>query len=402
MAASAPTRKRRTAQSKPVEDLAARTRRTFANLPPDVQDLVRHAAGPSKPNGGAAAPQISATALKKLDPTVRETLRKATDAILTGGPRFADTATAPTLTTSATVKDELERGGPAFGAFIKSVGLGAAAAQKELDQDLVETAKAISATNIDVIAVFEQVIDDNGNLLDGKPHQTKLPLINYLMPTAYQWSRIFLTADMQVSQFSSENGFNIQSHSDNFSSGIRGNASMFGFGVSGFAQGGFSNQSRSGGFSTSQSTAAGQMHLEATLEPRPDVGLPKPLIIQKGPQLRMTINNKSDMLETPPPAPPAVAKVVGQSMIIQCHLNKTDGTPNTGKPIDFRLSEPLITYSTIADPAGGTDSGMTTNTKGDVWILLKREGPAYDKNKVLSAIATVSFGLVTQTLGVQL
>ena len=78
MAVSTPTRRRRSAtrQRQPERDLAAQTRKVFANLPPDVQELVRHAAGPSKPNGGA--PQISADLVKKLAPDIRETLRKAT------------------------------------------------------------------------------------------------------------------------------------------------------------------------------------------------------------------------------------------------------------------------------------------------------------------------------------
>ncbi len=392
MAVSTPTRRRRSAAKprQPERDLAARTRKVFANLPPDVQELVRHAAGPSKPNGGA--PQISADLVKKLAPNIRETLRKATEVALAGGPSFADT-TAPSLSTSASIVDEQEKGGPAFGAFIKSVGLGAAAAQKELDQDLVDTAKKLSETTIDVIAVFEQVLDDDGQLKQGIPHQAKLPLINYLMPTAYQWTRVFLTADMQVSQFNSENGFNIKSHSDNFSAGVSGSYGTFGGSISGHVEGGFSNRSASGGFSTSQSTAAGQMHMEATLEPRPDVALPKPFVIQKGPRLKLTMAGRTDITQAGASASDPV-KVVGHKLPLTAHLTKADGTTaNAGKMLDIRVSEPLIDWSVTSQ---ATDAG------GDVVINLQRQGAAYDPAKILSAIVTVSFGLITETIGVQL
>lgn len=394
MAVSTANKRRRTAAGQPERDLAAQTRKVFTNLPPDVQDLVRQAAGQSKSNGGVVTPQISADLVKKLAPDIRETLRKATKLALAGGPSFAADATAPTLSTAASIVDEQEKGGPAFGAFIKSVGLGAAAAQKELDQDLVDTAKKLSETNIDVIAVFEQVLDDDGQLKQGIPHQAKLPLINYLMPTAYQWTRVFLTADMQVSQFNSQNGFNIKSHSDYFSAGISGSASMFGGSISGHAEGGFSNVAASGGFSASQSTAAGQMHMEATLEPRADVRLPKPFVIQKGPRLKLTMQGRTDIMQggTNPGDPPQ--KVVGHKLPLTAHLTKADGTTaNAGKMLDIRVSEPLIDWSVASQ---STDAG------GDVVVTLTRQGAAYDPTKILSAIVTVSFGLITETIGVQL
>ena len=393
MAVSTATRRRRTAAKQPERDLAAQTRKVFANLPPDVQELVRHAAGPSKPNGGKAAPQISAEVVKKLAPDIRETLRKATEVALAGGPSFAADTLIPTAKTEASITKEAAAGGPAFGDFIKSVGLGAAAAQKELDQDLVDTAKKLSETNIEVIAVFEQVLDDDGQLKEGIPHNAKLPLINYLMPTAYQWTRIFLTADMQVSTFSSESGFNIKSHSDNFSAGVSGSAGMFGGSISGHVEGGFTNTAVGVGSALSQSTAAGQMHMEATLEPRADVRLPRPFIIQKGPRLKLTMAGRSDITQAGATAADPV-KVVGHRLPLTAHLTKADGTTaNAGKMLDIRVSEPLIDWAVASQ---STDAG------GDVVITLTRQGAAYDPTKVLAAIVTVSFGLVTETIGVQL
>ncbi len=60
--------------------------------------------------------------------------------------RFGEPA-APVQAASADVTDEVEKLGPAFGSFVKSVGLAVAEAQTALDKTLVDTAKALSHQN---------------------------------------------------------------------------------------------------------------------------------------------------------------------------------------------------------------------------------------------------------------
>jgi hypothetical protein len=145
------------------------------------------------------------------------------------GPLGAGAADVSSQLTQSDITDELEKSGPAFGSFVKSIGLAVAEAQQKLDETLVNTAKALSDTQIDVIAVFEQQInDEDGSMSEGIPHVQKLPLVNYLMPTAYQWSRVYLESDMNVSEFSAANGFNIQGKSQNFQAGVSGSYGMFG------------------------------------------------------------------------------------------------------------------------------------------------------------------------------
>lgn len=400
MAVATPTKKRRAAARKPAaEDLASRTRRTFKLLPPDVQDLVRQAAGQPKANGRAKTPQISADLVKKMAPSIQETLRKATTAALSG-PRFAaDTETGGGASVSAadtSITKQLTEGGPAFGDFIKSVGLGAAAAQAALDKDLVETAKVLSDTQIDVIAIFEQLIDDNdGSMLKGNPVKQKLPLINYLMPTAYQWSRIFLQADMKVSRFSAESGFNIQAKSQYATVGGQIGYSMFG-GFSGSADARYTNSSSqvSGGTAVAQDQSAGSLHMEATLEPRPDIKLPQPFVIQKGPKLKLTAGNRTDLTRpnadtTKPP------DVIGKQVVVTALLTKTDGNVLDGKLLDVSVSEPLL--DVVSTPTDGKTAGG-----GQVAYAIKRQGAAWDPAKPMSATVRVSFGLINQTVGITL
>ena len=145
------------------------------------------------------------------------------------------TARTPVTASSSDITDEIERGGPAFGNFVRSVGLAVAEAQTQLDKTLVSTAEALSKTKIDVIAVFEQEINDETGLMkQGNVIVQQLPLVNYLMPTAYQWSRVFLSADMQVKEFNGANGFNIKGKSSSFSANAQASYGLIGgFGASG-------------------------------------------------------------------------------------------------------------------------------------------------------------------------
>src|SRR3954470_18959291 len=166
----------------------------------------------------------------------------------------------------ADVTSQLNGGGVAFGEFAKSVGLAVAAAQAQLDKTLVETAKALSETQIDTVAVFEQQVkDDDGTMDKGVVHIQKLPLTNYLMPTAYQWSRVYLEADMNVQEFNSRSGFNIQQKSFSADARVSGSYGLGGFGVKGSAGMSYSNTSTGVDASFGQDVAAGKLHMEATL-----------------------------------------------------------------------------------------------------------------------------------------
>lgn len=296
---------------------------------------------------------------------------------------------------SADITDELERGGPAFGSFVKAIGLAVAEAQQKLDETLVKTAEALSKTQIDVIAVFEQEIDNNGQMTTGTPHVQKLPLVNYLMPTAYQWSRVYLQADMQVKEFNAANGFNIQSKSSSFGVGARANYSIFGgFGASGSTSYNTSSSSAGGETSFSNDTAAGSLHMEATLEPRTDIRLPQPFIVQKGPRLKVTAGARQDVLGTPVGNNPA--PVVGRRLTLTIELRDKVNNVLPGKQLEYRISQPLLNYTPT--PADGK-----TAPDGTLTLELRREGAAFDATKPPEAVViNVWFGLVAEQVVVNI
>jgi hypothetical protein len=322
-----------------------------------------------------------------------EGVRSATPVTL--GPLGAAQASASDIT------DEIERGGPAFGSFIKSVGLGVAAAQTELDANLVATAKALSEAQINVIAVFEQVLNDADGLMSvGNVHMQKLPLINYLMPTAYQWTRVFLQADMRVSEFNSANGFNISSNSSSL--GIAASASYDrkkGLGVSGSVSYGTSSYAASGEASVSADTAAATIHMDAELKPRGEIRLPSPFVLQKGPRLTVLVGG-SEGLKADGTTTTTASLITGRRVSLTAKLVKTAGAVHNGQPLEVTIDQPTLSYRTSHTSGGVATS--TTDANGKLLIEIDRNGAAFDPTKPLPTSVQVRFGLVSQTVGITL
>ena len=345
---------------------------------------------PAPPTGNGAHIVTDARVMDDVRLTGNASVATATDIArsVLDGSRVRMGAGAEAVTASnSDITDELEKGGPAFGSFLKSVGLAVAESQKQLDQDLVETAKALSDQQIDVIAIWEQQLDDDGNMTKGNPVVQKLPLINYLMPTAYNFSRVYLQADMSVSEFNTANGFNIQGHSASVSVRANVNYGITGLGGSGGVNASASTYGQSVNSSTSQDYAAGKLHMEATLEPRADIQLPKPFVVQKGPQLRLTVGSHTDIMDqsTPP-------KVIGRKVTLTAKLSGTKGAAS-GKLFDIRLSDPALDFNI-------TTANGVTDANGELKVDVLRQGAAFDPAKP-SAAATckVWLNLLSQEAG---
>ena len=299
----------------------------------------------------------------------------------------------------SSVTDEAEGTAVAFGAFVKNIGMAVAAAQEELDKTLRETAKQLSETKSEVVHTFEQELDDDGHLTNnGNAKMQALPLINYLMPTAYQWSRVYLEADMKVQEFNSKSGFDIQSKSSNTGFGLRGGVGAgSGWNLGGgFGYGSNSNQtSVQSGYS--MDNAAGSMHMEATLEPRSDIELPKPIILQKGPVMTLvTLEVKDITVPGTPTAdnPNPPAKVVGKEANLKATVKTAQGAPNKNKLLEYSVDQPKINHRAV--------NGLTTNNDGEITLNLKREGAAYDPNTAMPVQVIVWLGLVSKTITVNM
>jgi len=298
------------------------------------------------------------------------------------------------MVNEADITDELEKGGPALGAFLKATGLAVADSQKALDASFRETAEMLSKQQVDVIAVFEQIIDDDGNMDAGIPKIQKLPLINYVMPVGYEFSRIYLEADMNVQEFNAAKGMNIKGKST--SVGVKAGFKAGMFGASGGASTAIShsNFSRELDTSLAQDTAAGSLHIEATLEPRDEIALPSPLILQKGPKLALRMTSRST-INGADPGGGADIPVIGRQAIFEIVLKKTDGAANGGKDVDISISDPLVELEA---------NTTTTDTNGMIPFTLKRQwGVLGDGEKApdpVDVIVRVTFGVVVDSASV--
>jgi len=242
--------------------------------------------------------------------------------------------------------------------------------------------------------VIEQEIDNNGQMIAGTYHKEKLPLVNYIMPTAYQWTRVFLQADMRVEEFNAANGFNIQAKSSSFSASARASYGLGGFGASGGVSYGQSNVSAAGETSFARDQAAGTLHMEATLEPRADVRLPQPFILQKGPRIKVTAGARQDILGTA--TPPAPAPVIGRKLTLTIELRDKANNPLAGKQLEYRISQPLLNYTPT--PASGQ-----TDSNGQLLVELRREGAAFDATRPPEAVTVnVWLGLINEQVVVNI
>ena len=164
--------------------------------------------------------------------------------------------------------------GKAFGSFISDVGEGVAKTQQELDINSAAITQELAATEIQVPAVIEQVLED-----DGTPNPNnnavniayqKMSLIQFIVPTFYQWRHIQLNLKFDVEEIGSIEDFKIRKSKATVPSGPFGWSSRTN--ISSSAQGTLS--------STEAEQAEGT--LDARLEPRPDIKPPKPFLFRTG------------------------------------------------------------------------------------------------------------------------
>jgi hypothetical protein len=298
----------------------------------------------------------------------------------------------------SSVADEAEGTAVAFGAFVKNIGMAVAAAQEELDKTLRETAKQLSETNIEVVHTFEQELDDEGHLTNnGSAKMQALPLITFVRPTTYQWSRVYLEADMKVQEFNSKSGFDIQSKSKSGGLNLGGAFGLGGFSANGGFGFGSSNNQTSVQNGYSMDNAAGSMHMEATLEPRAEIDFSKPIILQKGPTMSVVTTELKDITAPGTPTaenPNPPDKVVGKEATIKVTVKKSTGAANNGKLIEYSVDQPKINHSAVG--------GLTTSATGEVTLNLKREGAAYSSSTPMPVQVVVWLGLVSKTITVNM
>ena len=136
-----------------------------------------------------------------------------------------------------------------------------------------------------------------------------------------------------------------------------------------------------------QDVAAGKLHMEATLEPRGDVELPRPFVLQKGPRMQLLVGAREPIHEdaTPPSG------------------DRPEGQADRGAPEDRRLARWTRTSRCRSTSASrrSTTRHRARRTRTARWTsTVTRTGAAYDPANPVRAMVRVSFGLVSQSVGI--
>jgi len=284
------------------------------------------------------------------------------------------------LAGTADVSDEIGRAGVSFGKLVELTGKAVADTQLALNQTGAATASTLATTQIDVIAVQESVYDDHGTLSQANSLTRKLPLIDFIDPVFYQWSEVRLQGQFFATEFVSSAESTGSTY--NSSGGALGTGLSFFLGPGGLISNSGSSSSSSD-VDTTRDTSFGRIRASALLEPRTDVGVPKPRQVVRGPSLAIIAGAITDVTTG--------GVLVGRTMSALIELRKNDGTAIQGKAISIETDGAAWSLT----PTGATG---TTDPNGQVTILMRRDflSPTADTAPI-NVVVSARLGLVSNS-----
>ena len=288
--------------------------------------------------------------------------------------------------TNTNLGADLSAAGTDFGNLIQGVGNAVAATQMQLTTTSAATASALANAKVNVIAVQETNYDDQGNITGAQSFTQILPLIDFIDPVFYQWTQVRLQGEFFVSEFASSASSETQTFSSTDTSGQHGLFIILGGGQTGT---GFKTTDTTTSSSSDTASAVGLARMYAQLNPRTDVGVPKPTHVVRGPSLGIVQGAITDV-------PGGGAPLTGRTMSLLIQLRRTDGTPITGK---------AISVETDGTPWSFTGAS-TTDATGSIAIQLQRTflpvpagappGTTVDTSPV-DVVVTARLGLVSNS-----
>lgn len=268
------------------------------------------------------------------------------------------------------VSDDVQRLGKSFGSFIEDVGKAVAETQKSLDVNSANITKELAMTEIEVPSVIEQVLDD-----DGTPSSSgnavnvvrqKMSLIQFIVPTFYQWRHVQLNLNFDVEEIGAIKDFKIKTRSKSHS--------FLGIPILG-------RSTRTGeGTMSATDTDQADGSVDARLEPRPDITPPTPFLFRTGPTI-----NFIPGANVPHPSDPA--KTIGADLTIKVY--KADGSLNTGQPIKVSVNQ-----GRYEAPNGLTTDGTTAE------VLIKVFKPNPDAPETQVVTVNVVLGIISTRIDV--
>lgn len=287
---------------------------------------------------------------------------------------------ATVLAEDANVADELRGAGIAFGTLVERTGAAVAATQLQLDTSSAATASALASTLVNVIAVRERVFRDDGTLDHVTNHVRPLPLISFIDPVFYQWTSVRLQGEFYAREFAGS--------SESTSSSSSGGYGLLGAGVSmwlgpGMFHTGSLSSTTTRTAEVSTDVSLGRIRASALLEPRDDVGIPKPNQVIRGPRLALIQGEIADEMDGD--------TLAGRTMSMLLQFTRRDGTAITGKALSIETS---------GVPWRHLGTGVT-DASGQIQIELRRDFLDEDADTTpANFIITARIGLVSNSVTV--
>lgn len=342
------------------------------------------------------APALMADALK--GPITPETVAGVAAEVIGMSTRLAgDNDDTHNAANEADVTDEVAKTGPAFGSFLKAIGLAVAETQAALDQTLVKTVTELANTKVRIPTAFVQELDDEGNVTEVEVDETtkelkgtymqEYPALAFVDATGLGIRSVYLTADMDVEEFNTSNGFKIKKDHTGFDLNARASYGLFG---------GFNASGDTGLHTTSDTTAerrttgsdkaAGKLHMEAHIEPRTDIRMPRPIIIQRGPRIILSGGARTESKTGTGDAAYVDKREVTVKMRVQ---NKK------GEPIKDAQVEVSCDRGYMCDVGAADGDGV-------VAIKVTRDGMTKENNSPLPALVSARMNLVSAELQINI
>lgn len=291
------------------------------------------------------------------------------------------------LTQDADVNAGIQSAGMSFATLLKTTGLAVADSSRQLNEVGATMASALAGTQVDVIAAQITAYDDNGmpHAEGSKTLTQKLPLINFIDPVFYEWSRVRLQGYFQASEFVASN------ESRSGAVGVSAGASSSGFGFifgSGRNYLNFNTSSTSSDVDVSREQSYGTIRASALLEPKADVGVPKPRQLISAPSIGIMFG------------PDATDTATTRSKDVALICYKADGSKQAseGLPLSVEVDGAQWTWKVPVVPG----ALPTTSAEGVVTLALSRDFPmpagATEVDKApIDLTLTVRMGVVSST-----
>lgn len=291
-----------------------------------------------------------------------------------------------------TINDELKRSSIGFGELIEQVGAGIVDTTRELTKTGAASISSLANTLIDVTAAEETIYDENGAPTDHQTYSQKLPLINFVDPIIYQWSEVRLQGVFFAQELMARST-TTTSH-ETPKKGSAADYIPLLFGLPPYGSKGTTTNTETKGSTHATDQSVGTMRMHALLEPRYDVGVPKPTHVTLGPVLAV--------LQGPVAEEMNGTAVSARTMEAVIEYHRADGQPIAERQLSIEAGGLDWSYKPGAN-ATNAEGNVVTDANGRVTLVLRREfaDPKADTARA-GFVVSVRKGLVNTSASVQL